>query len=219
MVPSGLCVPRPRPADLPLIPGRGYCRLPGERDGSSAATREAGAVAGSALRPISRGSDPGRERPRAPTPAAISPLPRKKVPQARVPSGLFRAPVERIQFPPRAGTVSPRTRSRASPWPAGLLRECPPATACGGALLLDFAAKACRPRRGPSDRSEFPSAHLILRGRWPPQHVASLPTPPRPPANGKLHRRCPRPACEPLSDPDTPLLPPPGIAPTHRSQS
>src|SRR5690606_37893712 len=46
----------------------------------------------------------------------------------------------------RRGHRTPGVPSRV----AGLLRECPPASACGGGLLLDFAAKACHPRRDPA---------------------------------------------------------------------
>src|SRR5690606_20806548 len=39
-------------------------------------------------------------------------------------------------------------------WPAGLRGECPPASACGEGLLLDFAPKACRPRQAVDRRLE-----------------------------------------------------------------
>src|SRR5690606_36403830 len=45
-------------------------------------------------------------------------------------------------------SIDAATVGRAPPRPAGLLRECPPASACGGSLLLDFAAKTRQPRRG-----------------------------------------------------------------------
>src|SRR5690606_37545339 len=36
----------------------------------------------------------------------------------------------------------------AASWPGSPFRECPPASACGGCLLLDFAPGATRPGRG-----------------------------------------------------------------------
>src|SRR3546814_2614063 len=55
--------------------------------------------------------------------------------------------------PPKSGVrafLPDRTHRRdlAGPArPAGLRGKCPPASACGECLLLDFAPKACRPRR------------------------------------------------------------------------
>src|SRR3546814_305039 len=42
---------------------------------------------------------------------------------------------------------APRRHLTGPARPAGLRGKCPPASACGGCLLLDFAPKAYRPRR------------------------------------------------------------------------
>src|SRR3546814_17106362 len=51
--------------------------------------------------------------------------------------------------------------------PVGLRGKCPPASACGGCLLLDFAPKASRPRRAVGSNA-CRNATSRLFACWPP---------------------------------------------------
>src|SRR5690606_14118186 len=82
--------------------------------------------------------------------------------------------------PPTARAPPPWTRSQAAPWTAGLLRKCPPESASGGFLLLEFAAKA---RRGQASRAGRNHPELFGQDRLRPEHGPASGTSARLPGN------------------------------------